>query len=57
MISVVIPVFNESDISRCLKSVFSLKGKYEVIIVDSSNGKNFNITEKNKIKFSFHSHD
>ena len=36
MISVVIPVFNESNVKRCLSSVFSLKGKYEVIIVDSS---------------------
>ena len=52
MISVVIPVFDESNIGECLKSVFSLKGKYEVIIVDSSNGKNFNITKKNKIKFA-----
>ena len=52
MIYVVIPVFDESDIDECLKSVFSLEGLFEVIVVDSSNEKNFNITKKNIKKFA-----
>jgi len=46
MISIVIPVFNETSIKECLDSVFAQKGNYEVIVVDCGTS----LKKINKIK-------